>query len=174
MKKFVLTVFLLSLAASVPGQEMTAGALKAMGAPNHPKVEIAWNRYYDSEQIGDLCQRLADAHPGLIKHSIIGASVQGRPLHVLTVTNFDVGEAGGKPAMYIDGNIHSNEIQGAEVALYTAWFLAESRAENEWIAQLLDEKTFYIIPTINPDARDDFVHQANTPPFAAFRYGASG
>lgn len=163
MKKFVLTVFLLSLAASVPGQEMTAGALKAMGAPNHPKVEIAWNRYYDSEQIGDLCQRLADAHPGLIKHSIIGASVQGRPLHVLTVTNFDVGEAGGKPAMYIDGNIHSNEIQGAEVALYTAWFLAESRAENEWIAQLLDEKTFYIIPTINPDARDDFVHQANTP-----------
>ncbi len=65
--------------------------------------------------------------------------------------------------MYIDGNIHSNEIQGAEVALYTAWFLAESYGSIDWITELLDTKTFYIVPSINPDARDYFIHEGNTP-----------
>ena len=148
---------------AVSSQEMIAGALKAMGAPNNPKVEIAWNRYYDSDQIGKICAKLAKAHPHLIKHSTIGVSVQGRPLHLLTVSNFDSGDADRKPAMYIDGNIHSNEIQGAEVALYTAWYLAESQRQNKWIAELLRDRTFYILPTINPDARDHFIHQGNTP-----------
>jgi hypothetical protein len=33
----------------------------------------------------------------------------------------------------------------------------------DWITQLVDEKTFYIIPTINPDGRDHFMHYANSP-----------
>jgi hypothetical protein len=65
--------------------------------------------------------------------------------------------------MYIDGNIHSNEIQGAEVALYTAWYLAENNQHVPWISDLLGHKTFYIVPTINPDARDHFIHKPNTP-----------
>ncbi len=68
-----------------------------------------------------------------------------------------------KPAIYIDGNIHSNEIQGAEVSLYTAWYLAENYGQVDWITSLLDNKTFYIVPTINPDARDNYIHKPNTP-----------
>jgi hypothetical protein len=82
----------------------------------------------------------------------------------MTITDTKGGNADKKPAMYIDGNIHSNEIQGSEFALYTAWYLAEMYASgNKTIQSLLAEKTFYIAPTINPDARDNFLHQANTP-----------
>jgi hypothetical protein len=63
--------------------------------------------------------------------------------------------------MYIDGNIHSNEIQGSEFALYAAWYLAESFADTKHIQELLADKTFYIAPTINPDARDNFFHKPN-------------
>jgi hypothetical protein len=163
--RFIILLICFSFAFNVVvnAQNMTASALKAIGAPNNPKVEIAWNRYYDSEQIGDICQRLAAAHPGLIKYSSIGESVQGNPLHLLTVSDFVSGDADRKPAMYVDGNIHSNEIQGAEVALYTAWYLAESQGQNSWIAELLKERTFYIIPTINPDARDYYIREGNTP-----------
>ncbi len=160
-------LFFLILSFAIAGanqaQELTASALKAMGAPNNPKVEVAWNRYYDNAGIGDICQRLADAYPNLVQKGAIGKSVQGRDIHLLTVTNFKKGDAARKPAMYIDGNIHSNEIQGSEVALYTAWYLAESYGRIDWITELLDHKTFYIVPSINPDARDNFIHEANTP-----------
>ena len=158
-----LAVVLLPAAALLRAEDMTAGALKAMGAPHHPKAEIAWNRYYDTEGIADICTRLAKAHPDLVRFSSIGKSVQGRDIPLLTVTDFSSGDPDEKPAMYIDGNIHSNEIQGAEVALYTAWYLAESRGQVEWITGLLKEKTFYILPTINPDARDKFIHESNMP-----------
>jgi len=153
-----------ALAFTQPAQKgMTPSALKAMGAPNNPRVEIAWNRYYDWKGIGDICRRLAAAYPDLVQHGSIGKSVQGRDLHLLTITNFKSGDPDRKPAMYIDGNIHSNEIQGAEVALYTAWYLVENYGHVDWITDLLDHKTFYIVPTINPDARDYFIHQPNSP-----------
>jgi len=152
-----------NLTAQTSNKEMTSSSLKALGAPNNPKVEVAWNRYYDWKEIGDICNRLSEAYPDLIQFSSIGKSVEGKAIYLLTVTNFEKGKAHRKPAMYIDGNIHSNEIQGAEVALYTAWYLAENNAQVPWIADLLEFKTFYIIPTINPDARDYFIHEANTP-----------
>lgn len=63
--------------------------------------------------------------------------------------------------MYIDGNIHSNEVQGSEFALYTAWYLTENFNDNNFIKELLADKIFYIVPTINPDARDSFFKKPN-------------
>jgi hypothetical protein len=159
----IILIWTANLFAQTTNREMTKSSFKAIGAPNNPKVEIAWNRYYDWKEIGDICRRLTDAHPDLVLYSSIGKSFQDRAIHLLTVTNFKKGDANRKPAMYIDGNIHSNEIQGAEVSLYTAWFLAESYGKVQWITELLDNKTFYIVPTINPDARDHYIHKPNTP-----------
>jgi len=162
--KIISLVFLicLSVQAQSVKKQMTSSSFKAVGAPNNPKVEIAWNRYYDWKEIGDICQRLTKNFPDLVQFSSIGKSVQNRDMYLLTVTSFKSGKAENKPAMYIDGNIHSNEIQGSEVALYTAWFLAESYEKVQWITELLDQKTFYIVPTINPDARDFYIHEPNT------------
>jgi hypothetical protein len=65
--------------------------------------------------------------------------------------------------MYIDGNIHANEIQGTEISLYTAWYLCEMADRVEWIADLLRDRTFYIVPSINPDGRENFLKSPNTP-----------
>jgi hypothetical protein len=138
--------------------------LAAVGTPPNPKVQVSWNRYNDYTAITAICKKLAAAHPNLVKIESMGKSFQGKDLWVMTITDTKVGNADKKPAMYIDGNIHSNEIQGSEFALYTAWYLAEMYASgNKTIQSLLAEKTFYIAPTINPDARDNFLHQANTP-----------
>lgn len=167
MKKLVLvaSIILLAVAADAKSltKEITSSALKAMGAPNNPKVEIPWNRYYDHSELMEIGEKLASAHPDLIKMGSIGKSVQGRDIFLLTVSNFKEGDPDKKPAMYIDGNIHSNEVQGSEVALYTVWYLAENYGAIDWITELLDRKTFYVIPTINPDARDFFIHEVNSP-----------
>ena len=153
LKSIISVLFILTtVSAQSVNKQMTKSSFKAVGAPNNPKVEIAWNRYYDWKEIGDICTRLSKNHPDLIKLSSIGRSVQGKDIYILTVTNFKKDKPENKPAMYIDGNIHSNEIQGSEVALYTAWYLAETYGKVQWITDLLDQKTFYIVPTINPDA----------------------
>nr|HAD52194.1 peptidase M14 [Algoriphagus sp.] len=135
---------------------------RAVGTPHQPKVETAWNRYYTYEGLVDVMQKIAKAHPKLAKIEAIGKSYEGRDIMTLTITDFESGKDTDKPAMWIDGNIHSNEIQGAEFALYTAWYLTEMHGSNEFIQQLLKDKTFYITPTINPDARNDFFLKPNT------------
>lgn len=139
-----------------------ADIFKAAGTPPHPKVDVSWNRYYSYNGITAICQKIANAYPQLAKLESIGKSYQNREIRVLTITNFDKGKPDEKPAFYIDGNIHSNEIQGAEIALYTAWYLTECFAQNDFIRQLLNDKVFYILPTINPDAREHFLKQPNT------------
>ena len=143
-------------------QVPVAGALAALGSPPNPKVAIHWDRFYDYSGLTEISRRLAAAHPDRIKLASIGKSTQGREMWVLTVTNFDVGDADKKPAMYIDGNIHSNEIQGSEFSLYTAWYLAEMADRVPAVDSLLDSYTLYIVPTINPDGREHYFHRANT------------
>lgn len=136
---------------------------RAIGTPHEPKVEASWNRYNTYDGIVDLMKKIAKAHPKLTRLESIGKSYEGRDIYMLTISDFNSGNPDEKPAMYIDGNIHSNEIQGAEFSLYTAWYLTEMFEDLEFINQLLKDKTFYIVPTINPDARDNFMKEPNTP-----------
>lgn len=140
-----------------------AGALAALGSPPDPKVQVSWDRYYDHATVGDIGRRLEEAYPDRCRLGSIGKSYEGRDIWLITVSNFKVGDADRKPAMYIDGNIHSNEIQGQEIALYTAWYLCEMADRVEWVSDLLDERTLYIVPSINPDGREAFLYAPNTP-----------
>jgi len=135
---------------------------RAIGTPHQPKVEIAWNRYYSAEGLWDLMKKIAVAHPKIARIESIGKSVEGRDILTLTITDFASGKDTDKPAMWIDGNIHSNEVQGGEFSLYVAWYLTEMHGDNEFVKQLLKDKTFYITPTINPDARNNFFKEPNT------------
>ena len=128
----------------------------AAGSPDNPKVQTSWNKYYTYNGVVDLCSRLAKAYPDLVTMESAGKSYQGRDIVVLTITDKKVLTPDEKPGFWIDGNIHSIELQGTEFALYTAWYLCEMYNENAFIRQLLKDKTFYIAPTINPDAREYF------------------
>jgi hypothetical protein len=135
---------------------------RAIGTPHQPKVDVSWNRYYTYEGINEIMEKIAKAHPDLTRLESIGKSYEGRDIYLLTVSDFKNGDPDRKPAMYIDGNIHSNEIQGAEFSLYTAWYLTEMFDDLDFIKELLTDKTFYIAPTINPDARNNYMLEPNT------------
>ncbi|MEO0471051.1 MAG: M14 family metallopeptidase [Bacteroidota bacterium] len=157
-KKYIILSLGLLMGLFVSAQDQL---FKAPGAPLDPKVNVRWNRFYDHAEITEICKAIAEAHPGLVSLESIGESYEERSLWCLTITDKATGEADTKPAYYIDGNIHSNEIQGSEIALYTAWYLTENQASVTWIRDLLANRTFYIVPTINPDARDHYMHEAN-------------
>jgi hypothetical protein len=72
---------------------------------------------------------------------------------MLTITNPATGSDLSKPAMYIDGNTHANEVQGAETALYTVDYLFKSYGRLDRVTELMDRATFYVLPMVNPDGR---------------------
>ena len=160
IKSFLFFIFSsISLALWSQNAEMF---FKAAGSPANPKVQVSWNKYYTYQGITDLCRRLEKAYPDLVTLESAGKSYQGREIIALTISYKKNMDPGLKPGFYIDGNIHSNEIQGTEMALYTAWYLCEMFGENQFINQLLKDKVFYILPTINPDAREYFMNEPNT------------
>jgi hypothetical protein len=101
---------------------------------------------------------LEKAYPRFLKYISLGKSYDGRDIAAMIVNNPDTGSDTSKPAMYIEANIHGNEIQGGEICIYTIWYLMENYGKIDKITRLVNERTFYIVPTVNPDGRDYFMH----------------
>lgn len=121
---------------------------------NHPsKVEIPWNQLYSFEEVVELCRKLTAAYPGLLTMESIGKSREGRDIYALTLNVAATGPHTSKPGMYIDGNIHGNEVQATEVVLYSIWYLTKSYGKVPKLTELMDRTTFYFIPMVNPDGR---------------------
>lgn len=165
MKKYIKHVFagFLLIGFTMPALAQSADEVfRAVGSPENPKVQISFNRYYTPEGLAAITKKIADAHPNLVKRVSIGKSYEGRDMWMLQITNYQKGDADRKPGFYIDGNIHSNEIQGAEISIYTAWYLTEQFGHIDYITEMLDERVFYILPSLNPDARYNYMKEPNT------------
>src|SRR5690554_1876653 len=115
----ILISIFLSLGITSSIAQKPENILPAIGTPANPKVPISWNRYHDHTALTEIYQQLAQAHPDLLTLESIGQSFEGRDLWVLTVTDRTTSITHDrKPAMYIDGGIHANEIQTSEFSLY--------------------------------------------------------
>ena len=166
--RFQITIFLFSLLimalagqniAAVSDVQPQAGnpadhSYPTLGISAQRKVPIAWNRFYDHAGLGAIMAQLHKAFPDLTRLYSIGKSSQGRDIWCLEVAARNIGDPNHKPGMYIDGNIHGNEVQAAETVAYTAWYLCHQYGRLEKVTSLLDDRVFYLIPSINPDGRD--------------------
>lgn len=126
------------------------------------KVNIAWNRLYNYDEVVSISRELVAAYPDLLTLESIGKSVQGRDIWVITLNAKPTGPAESKPAIYIDANIHGNEVQGSEVVLYSIWYLTKSYGRVAQLTQLIDRSAFYFIPMVNPDGRAYWFDQPNS------------
>jgi len=126
-----------------------------------PKVEIPWNRFYDYPELLAHFDRVEAAFPALVRHEVIGQSVESRELRVYTLNASRTGKDAEKPAMWIDGNVHGNEVQGGEAALYALWYLCENYGSNPEITKLVDNCAFYVLPAQNPDGRAHWFERAH-------------
>ncbi len=153
--------FLVSFNTHAQTTDPDLNGMRAIGTPANPKVPWTWNYYMDFAGYTKLAQELSKKHPDLVKVQSMGKSAQGREMWVITVSDFKTGNPDRKPAFWIDGNIHANELQGTQFAMYTAWYLAENFGKVEFLTQLLKDKTFYIVPSLNPDSHENFIYKSN-------------
>ncbi|HUR29482.1 MAG TPA: M14 family zinc carboxypeptidase, partial [Planctomycetota bacterium] len=97
---------IVALAQTPTAPPQTAKPLPEGGFPglpaNHtPKVEIAWNRLYDTDHLYELFDRLAATYPALMRKEVIGHSTENREMRVYVLTNAATGADTTKPAMWI-------------------------------------------------------------------------
>lgn len=126
------------------------------------RVSISWNRYSTFREIEQHLRAIADAYPDLVELRSIGKSLHGRDMWLAIVNAPKTGPHESKPAMWIDGSIHANEVQAGEAVLYTLWYLTKSYGHNQRITQLLDNYSFYLMPVVNPDSRDHWFDHPHT------------
>ncbi len=140
------------------------GASAVATAQTQPvTVPLRFDHYYTYEQIGEALRALHAAYPALTTLDVVGRSEEGREVWAMTVNNGKTGAPLSKPGVYVDGNIHGNEIQAGEVCLYLLNELLTKYGQNDQITKLVDRNAFYVIPSVNVDGRYHFFHDPNNP-----------
>jgi len=148
--------------ALVAATLLSTGMAQEAGGQWQPKVEIHWNRYYKHAELLQQLQTLQQAYPGYIDLVEIGQSFEGRSMQVMILSDKSTGDHKSKPGMWVDGNVHGNEVQGSEAIVYLAWWLLEHKDTNPRAKRLLEDRTFYLLPSVNPDGLDHWFDSAAT------------
>ncbi len=119
-----------------------------------PDGGVDWNRYYSSGEVEQILREFHQLYPELTELFSIGESLEGRDLWVMEITAEITGPASEKPALYLDGGIHSGELTGSQVALFALGHLLTRYGWDPEVTDLLESYAFYVRPKFNPDGSD--------------------
>jgi len=122
----------------------------------------SWKRYYSYAEWTGMMKDMAAKYPALASVESIGKSQMGRDQYLMTVTNRKTGEPGSKTAMWVDGAVHGNEVNGVTCSLYLMWYLLTRYDYDKFVHELVDNYTFYILPGLNVDGNASYVEFPNT------------
>jgi len=113
--------------------------------------EVAFDRFYRYDELTEILQAWADERPDLYRVESIGSSYEDREIWLCTLTNFQTGPDLEKPGFLVEANIHSIEVTGATAALHLIDRLLSGYGHDERVTRLLDTRSFYVVPRLNPD-----------------------
>lgn len=116
--------------------------------------ELRFDRLFNYDELTEILQQFAESYPQLVTVEVIGQSYEGRDIWVAVVTNSATGPAEEKPAIWFDGNIHAKELVSATACLSFIDRLVTGYGKDEKITRLMDKRTFYVCPRLNPDGAE--------------------
>ncbi len=108
------------------------------GSHGENDFPISWKQYYSYAEKVKMLQACRSGTRQLAELSTIGKSRMGRDQRMLTITANATGAAETKPAMWVDGAIHGNEINGVTCSLYTAWYLLTRYDYDPYVQRLVN------------------------------------
>ncbi|MBQ0942926.1 carboxypeptidase [Ideonella sp. 4Y16] len=106
------------------------------------------------DALTQLLQAYAAARPGLVELRSLGRSHEGRDIWLVVLSRHATGADTDKPAFWVDGNIHAAELMGSTSVLYWLHQLLSRDGQDPAVTHLLDTRTLYLCPRINPDGAE--------------------
>jgi len=125
-------------------------------------VAPAQTSYAEFGQLSTRLAKLKTQYAALADVRSLGKTETGKDVWLVTLGK---GDPKGKPAIAIVAGVEGSHLAGTELAVQLAEKLL-ANAGKDSIAKLLETKTIYVIPLVNPDAAGQF--------FAKLKYERSG
>lgn len=113
--------------------------------------KLTYDRFPRYDDLTALLRSWADAYPRLVEVTSAGHSWEGRDIWLVTLTAAATGPALEKPGFIVEANIHAAEITASLAALHLIDRLLVGYGTDERVTRLLDTRTMYVIPRLNPD-----------------------
>ncbi|MFC1564876.1 M14 family metallopeptidase [candidate division KSB1 bacterium] len=170
MKKYIYLKYIMIFAVSLMLMANTSPVEAQQKLQNSPggyhgelDFPISWKRYYSYAEWTKIMHDLQKQYSNLADIESIGKSRMGRDQFLLTISAKSTGSHTEKTAMWVDGAIHGNEVNGVMCSLYLAWYLLTRYDYDAYVHDLVNNYTFYILPGLHVDANESFVVHPNTP-----------
>ena len=153
-------------AAASPAPQRSFGGPGCPGSVGHPVpaqfTTGSMGGFLTWQEMQDQLDLMVALHPDLISPKVsIGTSHEGRPIHVLRISN-DPNVDQAKPEMLYDALHHAREPEGVMQLLYFMWSLLERYGTDPLITHIVDTRELYFVPCVNPDG---YVYNETTDPF---------
>ncbi|MDR1937959.1 MAG: hypothetical protein LBQ73_05605 [Tannerellaceae bacterium] len=163
MKKHIILLAIIMLAASfAPLAAQKKQQTNLSGHHGEMDFVINWKQIYSYDECVKILFDLQKKYPDLCSIRSIGKSRMGREQYLMTLTAKNTGKDTDKPAMWMDGVIHGNELNAVTCCLYTAWYLLTRYDYDPKIHDILNRSTIYSLVIFNVDAYDSYVTLPNT------------
>jgi len=126
-----------------------ATLLVAAGPAQGQSPEL--ERFLNHEELSSALRSLADEHRSLASLDVLARTDAGREVWLLTLGNPGTGALDEKPALLLVANLEGNHLIGSSTALHTARHLLTGYGHDDEATRLLDQRTVYVLPRMNPD-----------------------
>ena len=133
------TIALLALAAGLPAQK---------------EAPPAGFSYRSPAAVATTVREMAARYPQLVKVLSLGRSAAGTDIPILQIAASGAGkpDPSRRPAVLVSANLEGLHLIGTEAALSLAGKILAGYGKDKAVTALLDARTVYLAPLLNPDA----------------------
>ena len=118
--------------------------------------EMSLDTYHDPAAVNTLLKSWNNQYPQITSIVNIGKSEGGIDLIVLRIAAKNQVEPDSRTAVFVSANLEGTHLVGTEAALMLAHKLLTQYDKDEKITELLQDRTVYVAPLLNPDAAQEY------------------
>ncbi|XP_034081543.1 carboxypeptidase D [Gymnodraco acuticeps] len=116
-------------------------------------------RYRGYKELSGFLRGLTLNFPKITSLQSLGQSVEFRTIWALEISNKPGQTEPSEPKIRFEAGIHGNAAVGPELLLEFAAFLCINYGKNPAISRLINETRIVIVPSINPDGREQAIEK---------------